>query len=534
MRHFAVPALLAAAVACTSLWADCTGVNPVSNTTLKTVAVATGMTGRPLYVTAPAGDNNRIFIVEQDGFIWIKKRGDSTSTRSEFLDISGTVQSGFDEMGLLGLAFDPNYSSNGFFYVNYTEGPIGGPWFTVVARYSVMPGLPDEADPGSEVRLLRFSQPQSNHNGGQLQFGPDRFLYVSTGDGGGGGDPHGTCGNGQNRTTLLGKMLRIDVGGVDPNSVVPDCGGPAAPYRIPSSNPFVNGMGGNCDEIWAYGLRNPWRSSHDSLTGDLYIADVGQNCWEELNYVTAGTGGQNYAWRMMEGTHCFNPSTPTNCNPTPATCGTVPACNDPGYTRPILDYSHSSGACSVTGGYVYRGCLMPDFAGTYFYGDYCAGFVRSFKVSGGAATNPQDFTSQIDPGGALQFGLTSFGEDAQGEIYIADRNSGVLRILPPFTALEVSGKKAAIQLDLTPTTWTWEDLFYSTMHPVSSYRVYRGTPGGSFQCVFSSPAPQWSGGDTAVPAPGAMFAYLVTAISSTGERTASGSPTATLLPAACP
>ena len=517
--------------------AVCDGVSPVSNTTLKSVAVATGMAGRPLFVASPPGDLNRLFIVEQDGRIRIKHRGDPPSTVTTFLDISTIVQATrtLSEMGLLGLAFDPDYSSNGFFYVNYTEGPIGGPWFTVVARYEVSAD-PDVADPGSETRLLRFSQPQTNHNGGQLQFGPDGYLYISTGDGGsahdtGGG--HAVCGNGQSLDTLLGKILRVDVRNIAPPTAVPDCGGASAGYRIPAGNPFSNGPGGVCDEIWAYGLRNPWRSSFDSLTGDFYLADVGQDCWEEVNFVPSATAGQNYGWRMMEGKQCFNPATPSVCMPVAATCGTVPPCNDPSYTIPILDYGHTGGACSITGGYVYRGCLMPSFAGTYFYGDYCAEIVKALTVSGGAATNLRDFTMQLNPGGASISGLTSFGTDAQGEVYITSAGGSVLRIMPPFTSLEVSGQGAAAAFELGSAAWTWEDLAYTTMHPVASYRVYRGTPAGSFQCVFTSPTPQWPSGDPAAPAPGGLYAYLVTAVSA-AEMTRTGSPTATLLPNACP
>ncbi|HZI92781.1 MAG TPA: PQQ-dependent sugar dehydrogenase [Patescibacteria group bacterium] len=536
MKPVLATVLLVGAAAITPARGDCVGVHPVGNTTLRTVAVVTGLTGRPLFVTSPPADTNRLFILEQNGFIRIKKRGDPPATVSTFLDISAKVQAApsNNEMGLLGMAFDPDYATNGFFYLNYTEGPILGPWFTVVARYSVTPGSPDLGDPDSEVRLLRFSQPENNHKGGQLQFGPDGMLYVSTGDGGGGGDAHGTCGNGQELSALLGKMLRIDVRGIDPASVAPDCGGATAGYRVPSGNPFADGLGGLCDEVWSYGLRNPWRSSFDAATGDLYVADVGQNCWEEINYTPAGVGGKNYAWRMMEGTHCFNPSTPSTCNPTPATCGTVPPCNDPSYARPILDYGHTAGACSVTGGYVYRGCQMPNYSGIYFYGDYCAGFIRGLRVSGGVATNLQDYTSQLDPGASLLFSLTSFSVDVQGEIYITDRDGIVLRIVPPFPSLEVSGDGAAADFRLSQAAWVWENLQFTTMNPVASYRVYRGAPAGGFRCVLATSATQWVGGDPALPAPGAMFAYLVTAISPTGEQTATGSPSATLLPDPCP
>jgi glucose/arabinose dehydrogenase len=522
--------------------ADCTGIAPVPNTSLKGVAVASGLPGRPLYVTAPPGDRDRIFIVEQDGFIRIKKRGHPPDQISTFLDISTVVQatrtSALDEMGLLGMAFDPGYAANGFLYVDYTEGPLNGPWFTVVARYSVSSNDPDAADPGSELRILRFAQPQANHNGGQVQFGPDGYLYVSTGDGGGANDQgsgHAVCGNGQGRSTLLGKMLRLDVHGIAPAGLNPDCGGASAPYRVPADNPFADGAGGACDEIWAVGLRNPWRSAFDAANGDLYIADVGQNCWEEVNYTPgAQAAGRNYGWRQMEGTHCFNASMSLNCNPPGVACGSSPACLDPLLTLPVLEFAHTGGACSITGGLVYRGCLMPDFSGAYFYGDYCAGFVRSFRMAGGTVTDERDWTGGIDPGATLVNSLTSFGQDADGEIYITDRGGTVFRILPPFTDLEVSGKGSADPLRLDATGWRWENLENSTMHPVSHYRVFRGRPGGAFTCIFTTPVPEWIGGDPAVPAPGAMHAYVVTAVSPGGEETHGVDPPQTLDPAACP
>jgi len=531
---FAAASLLLAAPRSEAAF-DCAGVTPAANTVLVAVPVATGLTARPLLVTSPPGDTARLFIVEQGGFIRIKRRGDPPGTLSTFLDISAKVQAStiHNEMGLLGLAFDPDYGITGSFYVNYTEGPLNGPWFTVVARYQVSAD-PNVADPNSEQRLLRFSQPQDNHNGGQLQFGPDGYLYISTGDGGGAGDQHGTCGNGQSRASLLGKLLRLDVRGVAPSSLPPDCGGTTAGYRIPSDNPFAAGLGGDCDEIWAYGLRNPWRSAFDEATGDLYIADVGQNCWEEIDYVPGpGAGGENFGWRMMEANHCYNNSTPNTCDPTPASCAGVPACKDPSFTDPIAEYGHGSG-CSITGGFVYRGCLMPNLAGAYFYGDYCSGFIHSLRVVGGVATDPRDWTGQIDPGSTLTNSLTGFGVDQQGEPYIVDRKGRILKIMPPLSDLEVAGHNTRQPLLLLPATWTWEDLAFDTMAPVVSYRVYRGVPGGSFACVFTTPTPQWTGGDPASPAVGHVFGYVVTAVGPSGEETKSGDPPVSLLPGSCP
>ncbi|MGH9868751.1 MAG: PQQ-dependent sugar dehydrogenase [Candidatus Polarisedimenticolia bacterium] len=525
--------LLSPVFAVVPLQADCTGVAPVPEAALSMVMVADGLSGRPLYLASPPGDRDRLFIVEQDGFIRIKKRGEPVGLTHLFLDLSGIVQAdrNLGEMGLLGLAFDPGYATNGFFYVNYTEGPLGSPWFTVVARYHVS-GNPDAADPGSETRLLRFGQPESNHNGGHLMFGPDGYLYIFTGDGGAGGDPHGMCGNGQNTATLLGKLLRVDVRGVAPTPLPPDCGGASAAYTVPADNPLTDGPGGSCDEIWDYGLRNPWRSSFDALTGDLYIGDVGQSCWEEVNYVAAPGGGRNYGWRQMEGNHCYDIADLT-CDPAGVTCGTSPVCHDPSLTEPVVEFSHAIG-CSVIGGYVYRGCQLPAIAGTYFYGDLCPGFVKSFRMVEGAVTEHLDRTVELGTTPILMGSLTSFGVDDDGEIYMTDWDGAVLRIVPPFTNLEVSGAGAGTLFEMSPGSWTWENLAFTTMHPVSSYRVYRGQPGGTFTCVFAGSTAQWPGGDPSVPAPGTMHAYIVTAVNPSGQMTRSGRPPHTLSVAACP
>ncbi len=538
-RHRLAPAAaLAASLASGGLHAAvCDGVSPANNTQLKSVVVAQGLPGRPLYVTAPPGDTQRLFIVAQDGLILIKKRGTPAGAFQTFLDIRDRVATNENEMGLLGLAFDPDYDTTGFFYVYYTDatgglpcGLFGTQCSSVVSRFSVSSADPDAGDPASEVELMRFPQPQGNHNGGQIVFGPDGMLYIFTGDGGGAGDDdagHGACGNGQNLETLLGKILRIDVRGVDPAGTSPDTacmtGFVAAGYTVPSDNPFQDGSDGRCDEIWAHGLRNPWRNDFDEATGDLYVADVGQNCWEEVDYVSAdGIGGENYGWRQMEGNHCFNHLNPSNCNATSAPDCTPP-CHDPSFTDPVVEYSHSAG-CSITGGHVYRGCRMPNFDGTYFYGDFCSGFIRSFEIDNGVPVNPQDWTSQIDPTGALANDLTSFGEDAQGELYIVDRDGELRKILPPFPDLEVSGRGAGEMFRLhRDGNWTWEDLEFSTMHPVDFYRIYRGVPNGVFVCIHSTPEPFWTQGDTTVPDPGQLLAYVVTAVFG-GEETQSGDP----------
>jgi glucose/arabinose dehydrogenase len=499
----------------------CAGTAPVPGAVLSSFPVVTGLTGRPLLVTAPPGDLDRLFVVEQDGLIRLHRRGEPTGTAPVFLDITDRVLSVHFETGLLGLAFDPDYETSGLFYVNYTEGEIDGPWGTVVSRFLRSTTDPDVADPASEVRLLSFVQPDNNHNGGQLMFGPDGFLYVATGDGGSGGDPWGVCGNGQNRTVLLGKMLRLDVRDQDPLSVPPDCGGPGSSYRIPSGNPFALAATADCGEIWTYGLRNPWRSDFDPATGDLYIADVGQNCWEEVNVLSGGgPPGANLGWRSMEGVHCFG-SGPNPCDPDPVICAGVPTCGDPSLVLPLVEYSHNQG-CSITGGAVYRGCQMPDWSGTYFYGDYCSGFIASFRLAGGVPQEKADRTALLDPGGALMFSLSSFGEDAQGEVYLVDRDGIVSRIGPRFIDLEVSAPGDASPLMLAPAVWTWGDLAYSTMRPVSHYRVYRGAPGGTFHCRFTTPTPSWTGGDPDTPAIGQFYAYVVTAVGPGGEETRPG------------
>ena len=347
--------------------------------------VVTGLSF-PLYLTAPPSDSNRLFIVEKVGTIQIIKNG--TLLGTPFLDISSLVSTG-SEQGLLGLAFDPNYAVNGRFYISYTD--TAGD--SQIVRYLVS-GNPDVAQTTPDRVLLTVDQPFDNHNGGDILFGPDGYLYIGLGDGGSGGDP---LGNGQDLTDLLGSLLRIDVS-------------QNGDYVIPSDNPFVNQAPAR-PELWNYGLRNPWRFSFDHQTGDLYIADVGQGAHEEVNVSPAAQGsgkGLNYGWNIMEGLFCFNPAA---------------NCNSSGLTLPVLDYHHSNG-CSITGGYVYRGSAIPGIRGTYFYSDYCSGWVRSFVYQNGQAAQQTDWVS-LRPGG----NVTSFGEDTQGELYILTAQGGVYRII---------------------------------------------------------------------------------------------------------
>ncbi len=337
-----------------------------------------------------AGDGSgRLFVTEQRGTVRIIRNGALEPT--PFLDIRGRVQSG-GERGLLDVAFHPRFESNGFFWVNYTDAAGR----TVISRFS-MTGSPDQADPGSETVFLRIDQPFSNHNGGQIEFGPDGYLYIATGDGGSGGDPGNRA---QNLSSLLGKILRVDV----------DQGAPA---RVPPDNPFV---GAGAGEIWVYGLRNPWRFSFDRLTGDLFIGDVGQNRIEEISFQSAGSaGGENYGWRRMEGSSCFNPSS---------------NCNDGSLVEPILEYRQ--GACgSVTGGYRYRGAAHPGLQGVYLFADFCEGDLYAGLESGGRWT-------RLGPR-SLGFGVSTFGEDESGELYLANYGGGTIhRVGLPLGAPRIS------------------------------------------------------------------------------------------------
>jgi glucose/arabinose dehydrogenase len=338
--------------------------------------VITGLVN-PVAITNAGDGSGRLFVTLQAGQIVIY---DGTQVLpTPFLDIASLVSSG-GERGLLSVAFHPNYRSNGFFFVDYTNTDGN----TVIARYSVSPDA-NIADPNSAAILLTIAQPYANHNGGQLQFGPDGYLYIGMGDGGSAGDP---ANNGQNLGTLLGKILRIDIDG-------------ASPYAIPANNPFV-AVPNALPEIWAYGLRNPWRFSFDRLTHDLFIADVGQDTWEEVDFQPAGSqGGENYGWSIMEGDHCYNP--PTNCDQS-------------GLTLPILEYEHGTNdatGCAIAGGYIYRGTKNPELTGIYFYGDLCTGRIwgASQQGTGGWTT-----TELLHP----SLTISTFGEDEAGEIYVAN------------------------------------------------------------------------------------------------------------------
>lgn len=329
-----------------------------------------------------AGDGTgRLFIIEQGGLIRILIDGKVLS--SPFLDLTTKVTC-CGEQGLLGLAFHPNYVENGFFYVDYTE-KINNQLYTVVSRFTVSGNDLNQADPGSEMRVLHIEQPFQNHNGGELQFGPEGYLYIAMGDGGSAGDP---LGNGQSLQTLLGKILRIDIDSSEP-------------YAIPPSNPYVNG--GGLWEIWLVGLRNPWKFSFDSLTGDMYIGDVGQDAWEEITYIPAGNlGGENLGWNYFEGTHPYRGSPPL----------------DAVFIVPVAEYGHDVGV-SITGGYVYHGKELPAWQGVYLYGDFSSGSVWGLlKLPDGTWQNALMFETGIL--------VSSFGLDENGEIYLVDFRGTIL------------------------------------------------------------------------------------------------------------
>jgi glucose/arabinose dehydrogenase len=320
-----------------------------------------------------ADGSGRLFVIEKVGRIRIIQDGQLLPT--PFLDITNRVGSSGNEQGLLGLAFHPHYAQNGRFFVNYTDKNGN----TVIARFQVSSD-PNLADSSNEVKLLGVDQPFPNHNGGSLAFGPDGYLYAGLGDGGGAGDPFG---NAQKTNVLLGKILRLDVDS-------------AEPYAIPADNPFGN-------EIWAYGLRNPWRISFDKLTNDLYIGDVGQGDWEEIDYLQAGSpGGTNFGWDYREGRHDYE--------------GIAPA----GLTEPVAEYSHTEGGCSVMGGYVYRGS-MPEWKGIYLYGDYCTGYIWGLIKSESGWQVQRLFDTD--------FNITSFGQDETGEIYLTSDDGGVYKLV---------------------------------------------------------------------------------------------------------
>jgi glucose/arabinose dehydrogenase len=350
------------------------------------IALEPAFTGlqSPVYVThagEASSGASRLFVVEKGGRIYLVENDVVQPT--PFLDITDRVGSGGSEQGLLSVAFPPDFTASGLFYVDYTD--LRGD--TVIARYRLLAGDPRQVDPNTEQKILQIEQPAANHNGGQLQFGPDGYLYIGMGDGGRAGDPWG---NAQNPGALLGKMLRINVTGVDT-------------YTVPGDNPFL-GRAGARPEIWALGVRNPWRFAFDRATGDLYMADVGQNQYEEVDVQPAASpGGENYGWNVMEASHCFEP---------PA------GCDSAGLVAPGAEYDHTQG-CSITGGYVYRGTRYPQMAGVYFFGDFCSGNIWGLRQE---ASGEWKMVLLLKTG----VSISSFGEDSTGEIYVVGYRDGII------------------------------------------------------------------------------------------------------------
>ncbi len=337
---------------------------------------------KPVFFNSANDGTNRVFVVEQAGLIKSFLNDSSVSTVTNFLSIGNKVDATSNEMGLLGLAFHPNFVGNQYFYVNYTAA---SPRRTVIARYNTLAGNPFLADTGSAQILLEIAQPFTNHNGGNMMFGTDGYLYIGMGDGGSGGDPNN---NGQNKQSLLGKILRIDV----------DNPGGGNNYGIPNDNPFVGQPAQGLPEIFAWGIRNPWRFSQDAQSGLIYLGDVGQGNWEEVSVIE---NGNNYGWRITEGFACYNPS--TNCDTT-------------GITMPIKVYANAGSECSITGGYVYRGIRRPELEGRYIYGDYCSGKIWKLLYNNGVVS---DEALLLD----ASWYLISFGQDQNNELHMVSRNT---------------------------------------------------------------------------------------------------------------
>jgi glucose/arabinose dehydrogenase len=398
----------------------------------------------PLDLQNSGDGTNRIFVAERAGRIKVFPNSSSVTSLNTFLDITDRV-SGGGEMGLLGLAFHPDYENNGYFYVNYT---VSNPRKTRISRFQVSSENPDSADKNTELILLTFNQPYPNHNGGWIGFGPDDgYLYIGTGDGGSGGDPQN---NGQSIETFLGKILRIDIDNQDPG----------LEYAIPSSNPFIDSTGSVVKEIYAWGMRNPWRNSFDPVTGWLWSADVGQNQWEEIDIIE---NGKNYGWRCYEGTHQYN----TN------------GCNYPEYIDPVWEYSHSLG-CSVSGGYVYRGPTVPELIGKYIYADYCTRTVWSLEYDG--ITPPDNQTLLTAPGSVVSFGI-----DECSELYIVTFSPDrIYRFTPTVQIVAPSGLDGMASITLGVPPQVIVDLWWNdNSNNEDGFIIERKTNNSNFQVIDS-------------------------------------------------
>lgn len=358
----------------------------------------------PVEMMPSVDGSNRLFVVQQRGRIYVFENTTNVTARKEFLNLSDKVSQSGSETGLLGLAFHPNYATNGYFYVNYTA-TVAGQLQTFISRFQVSSTNPDSAIKASELVLINVNQPYSNHNGGKLLFGPDDYLYIALGDGGFGGDPQN---NAQNRSVLLGKILRINV----------DSPSGGLNYSIPPTNPFAGNTQGFREEIYAYGMRNPWKMSFDPVSGRFWAADVGQNVWEEIDIIQ---NGGNYGWRIMEANACYNPSS---------------GCDETGLLKPVWAYSHSNGDASITGGFVYRGSSIPLLVGKYIYADYVSGRIWALTYDGITTAINQML---ID----TPYLISSFGEDNDRNLYVLSYQEGRLyKLVGPSTGIESEGAKA--------------------------------------------------------------------------------------------
>lgn len=385
MRLFLLSFLLTFTLTCTDTGDPSGSEGEEPETSYRTIQAFPELSfTRPVDLQHPGDDRNLLFVVEQRGVISVFENDSSASSKSTFLDIQSRVDDDGNEEGLLGLAFHPDYENNGYFYVNYTAS---NPDRTVISRFQVSGG--SQADAGSELEILTFEQPYSNHNGGQVAFGPDGYLYIAVGDGGAGGDPQG---NGQDRSTLLGSILRIDVNSQEDGNN----------YSIPPDNPFAGNSEGYREEIYAYGLRNPWRFSFDPENGRLWTGDVGQNAYEEVDIIE---NGGNYGWNVMEGNHCYEPSE---------------GCDRSGLEIPILEYGRGEGV-SITGGFVYRGPTVESLTGQYIYADYGSGTIWALEHSD--LDNPEN-SVVVD----ADLPIASFGVDQNNELYICAFDGKIYRL----------------------------------------------------------------------------------------------------------